>query len=243
LIIFWSTYEVDHILNHWGGEEVCMQERKDPLVVGEVYHVFTKSIAGYKIFNSSDEMMRMVHGFAFYQIENPNESLSRVFRTRSGRRLELDDRVKFFCGRKVADILAYCVMPTHIHLILKQKAENGISSFMGNVLNSYARYFNVKHKRKGPLWEGRFKSVLVGDEDQLLHLTRYIHLNPVTAYLVNKPEDWPASSYGEYLREKELRICNFEDVLDIEPDSYRDFVLDQASFQRELANIKKLIQE
>ena len=135
-------------------------------------------------------------------------------------------------------------MPTHIHLMLKQLEENGISRFMNNVLNSYTRYFNLRHKRKGPLWEGRFKSKLVKSDEQLLHLSRYIHLNPVTAYLTDQPELWQYSSYKEYLCfEKELRICNFNELINMPPVNYKKFVEDGVSYQRDLAQIKDLIME
>jgi putative transposase len=116
---------------------------------------------------------------------------------------------------------------------------------MSTILNSYTRYFNTKHKRKGPLWESRFKSVLVETDEQLLHLTRYIHLNPVTAFLVDKPEEWKASSYNEYLLKVSGsdRTCNYDGILDIEPSSYRKFVEDRISYQRELAKIKELLIE
>ena len=133
-------------------------------------------------------------------------------------------------------------MPTHIHLVLRQLKDNGISKFMSNILNSYSRYFNLKHNRKGPLWEGRFKKIMVENDDQLLHLTRYIHLNPVTAYLVNRPEDWFASSYHEYIMSvvQENRLCNCTYTLDTNPTSYKRFVEDNISYQRELAKIKHL---
>jgi putative transposase len=136
-------------------------------------------------------------------------------------------------------------MPTHLHLTLKQLKENGITIFMSNILNSYTRYFNTKHNRKGPLWEGRFKNILIETEEHLLHLTRYIHLNPVTAYLVNKPEEWFASSYEEYVLKVDdnERICKYDDVLDIEAAFYREFVQDTVSYQRELATLKKLFFE
>lgn len=103
--------------------------------------------------------------------------------------------------------------------------------------------FLIKHKRKGPLWEGRFKNVLIKTEEQLLHLTRYVHLNPVSSYLVDKPENWPASSYCEYLSEVNLedRSCNYENVLSLEPAAYKNFVEDRISYQRELVKIRKLI--
>jgi len=117
---------------------------------------------------------------------------------------------------------------------------------MGNVLNSYSRYFNTKHKRGSPLWKGKFKNVLVETDEQLLHLTRYIHLNPTSAGLVKKPEEWPYSSYLEYLGKikKMDRICSYEDLMDISPSSsYKNFVESRISYQRELEKIKHLILE
>ena len=135
-------------------------------------------------------------------------------------------------------------MPTHIHLLLKQLIDNGISRYMKNLLDSYSKYFNIKHKRKGPLWESRFKNVLVKTDEQLLHLTRYLHLNPVTAYLVNSPEDWDYSSYGQYLDSKiDYPFCDFSDVLKINPEEYEKFVNDRIDYQRSLAKIKELIIE
>ena len=146
---------------------------------------------------------------------------------------------------KLVEIIAFCIMPTHLHFILKQLKENGISTFMSNILNSYTRYFNTKYNRKGPLWEGRFKNALVKTDEQLLHLTRYIHLNPVTVYLVNKPEEWPASSFQEYMLKvnDNDKICKYDDLLKIEPPTYRKFVVNRASYQRDLAKIKELLFE
>lgn len=89
----------------------------------------------------------------------------------------------------LVDVIAYCIMPTHLHFVLCQLKDNGISIYMKNLLDSYTRYFNTRYKRKGPLWEGRFKSILVQTEEQLLHLTRYIHLNPISGALVNESHE------------------------------------------------------
>lgn len=174
----------------------------------------------------------------YYQIENPPTKFSKFIRRCK------DNICKDFSSdkEKLASIVAYCLMPTHIHLVLKQLKENGISIFMSHVLNSYTRYFNIKHDRKGPLWESKFKNVLVKTDGQLLHLTRYVHLNPVTAYLVRKAEDWPFSSYQEYLLkiDDNEKICEYHGILDINPAYYKDFVEDNVSYQRELARLKSL---
>lgn len=217
--------------------------RKDKLVTGEIYHVFNKSIAGFKILNNRFDFIRMLSTVRYYQREDLPEKLSRFIEHKKSNK-----KKNYFYDflqnkEKMVEIIAYCLMPTHIHLVLKQLKENGISIFMKTVLNSYSKYFNTKLKRKGPLWEGRFKNVLVDKDEQLIHLTRYIHLNPVTAYLADKPQEWKFSSYEEYLgkRSKEDIVCSYEDLLSIQPDSYKEFVNDRIDYQRSLAIIKDLM--
>jgi len=209
--------------------------RKHPLVKGSVYHVFTKSISGYRIFRYPRDYNRFLEMFKFYRYENPP--------TRFSTYLEIKDKDGFhqrhFSERDhIVEIIAYCVMPTHIHFVLKQLKDNGISIFMKNILDSYTRYFNTRNSRKGPLWQGRFKNVLVVDDEQLLHLTRYIHLNPTSDGLVEKPEDWKYSSYNEYLGESEDGICNYSEYMEIGPDEYRRFVESRKDYQKSLNILK-----
>ena len=218
------------------------------LVSGETYHVFTKSIAGYKIFNTDSEYSRIMAMLHYYKVKNRGLKFSSFMKsenmTYSVRTLASISKYGSDRNERRVEIIAYCIMPTHLHLILRQLSDKGVSTFMSNVLNSYTRYFNIKHNRKGPLWEGRFKNVLVETDEQLLHLTRYIHLNPVTSYLVDSPEIWHASSYNEYLSKDGIEnICKYEDILDITPDLYRKFVEDRASYQRDLINIENVIIE
>ena len=166
-----------------------MPIRNEVLSVGEVYHVFSRSIAGYKIFTGDRDRQRMLMILKYYRQTESGIRFSRFLKYRDQIKLQNDDRN--------IDIIAYCLMPTHIHLILRQLKDDGISTYMRKVLNSYARYFNTKYDRKGPLYEGRFRNVLVESNEQLYHLTRYVHLNPVTAHLAESPEQWQASSYNE----------------------------------------------
>ncbi len=216
--------------------------RKIPLVEGEIYHVFSKTISGFKIFRNKSEYERMRNLIRYYRIEKPSFRFS-AFST-------IKKREKFYqkhllTKKCLVEMISYCLMPTHIHLILKQVKDRGISIFMSKVLNSYTKYFNHKNKRKGPLWEGRFQNVRVKTDEQLLHLTRYIHLNPVTAHLVDKPQDWKFSSYLEFLEKvtQKDKICNYSVLLSIKPDTYREFVNSHIDYQRELASIKKLLLE
>ncbi|MEK7142647.1 MAG: transposase [Patescibacteria group bacterium] len=216
------------------------------LVNGEVYHIFNRSIADFVIFNDSDEYERMWQLIKYYQTEN--ELKYSVF-IRS-KRVEKEDFNNFFNSiiqnkEKIVQIIAYCLMPTHFHLILKQYKNDGISNYIRKILESYSSYFNARHKRRGPLWESKFKNVLVEKDEQLLHLTRYIHLNSVTDKLVNKPEDWFFSSYREYVNKVKdnSAVCQFENILEINPNTYDKFVNNQIAYQRELAKIKNLLIE
>lgn len=136
-------------------------------------------------------------------------------------------------------------MPTHIHIMLEELRACGISTFISNTLNSYSRYFNIKHKRKGPLWEGRTDKVRIESDEQLLHTTRYIHLNPVTNYLVKRPEDWPYSSYNEYISNSKSvnKVCFYEHLLDKKPNDYKRFVEAGVAYQRDMAALKRISHE
>lgn len=220
-------------------------ERKNTLMTGEIYHVFTRSIADFKVFNVHQDYERMLKLFYFFQVEKSPIKFSNFINAKNvqqiGFRNSFDSLMQDH--DKIIQIIGYCLMPTHIHLILRQLKNNGISIFMGNILNSYSRYFNTLHKRKGPLWESKFQNILVKDDEQLLHLTRYIHLNPVTVLLVRRPEDWKYSSYLEYLGLEANNLCSIENLINMYPDEYKKFVCDRIDYQRELARIKKIILE
>ena len=204
--------------------------KRTPLATDQFYHIYSRSIAGYYIFNSPREFERMRETIAFYRFENCKS------------RIVLDGVRKE--AKKLVRIIAYCLMPTHIHLVLKQVEPNGISRFINRALNSYTRYFNEKNKRKGPLWEGRFKRILIEKNDYFLHLTRYIHLNPVTARLVDSPEEWDFSSFKEYVgKQAGEMFCEGKELIDMSQDRYREFVKSRIDYQRSLADIKHLLIE
>ena len=118
-----------------------------------------------------------------------------------------------------------------------------ISVFMKNILDSYTRYFNIRTKRKGPLWQSRFKNVMVENDEQMLHLTRYLHLNPTSEGLIESPEEWPYSSYAEYIGSDEDKICNTDILSDIHPTEYRAFVEARIDYQKEISHLKDLYLE
>jgi len=212
--------------------------------MGEIYHVYNRSISEMEIFTTNDEYVRFINALQFYQIENPRIKFSDFLEQaphRAGGINGISGGMLFPEKKRLIEIIAYCIMPTHFHLSLKELNEGGIAVFINNLLNSYTRYFNVKNLRKGTLWEGPTKKVFAETDAQFLHLTRYIHLNPVTAHLVDKPEDWPWSSYREYVADSRSgkKICYYDHLIDMGPIAYRTFVEDGISYQREMAKAKK----
>jgi putative transposase len=103
--------------------------------------------------------------------------------------------LKEFSVKFSVDVHAWVLMTNHVHLLCTPRKTNGISQMMQALGRQYVRYFNHRYKRTGTLWEGRFKSCLVDDEGYLLHVYRYIELNPVRACLVFEPSEYVWSSY------------------------------------------------
>lgn len=116
------------------------------------------------------------------------------------------------------ELLAYCLMTNHFHLLIYQINEEGMMQLMRRVMTSYSGYFNRKYDRSGPLFESRYRASRISNETYLFHISRYIHLNPsdwrsyryssLGSYLDSTPPDWLSTmrinnlfvSRDEYLR-------------------------------------------
>lgn len=123
-------------------------------------------------------------------------------------------------------LYAYVLMNNHYHLLIETTKPN-ISKIMQNVNSAYTTYYNIKRHKHGHVFQGRYKSILVDKDSYLLELTRYIHLNPVRAGMVKKPEEYKWSSYGGYLS-KEGDGCidkpQISQVVSLHAERYREFV-------------------
>ena len=99
------------------------------------------------------------------------------------------------------DLLCFVLMPNHFHLFVYQSIQNGIETLMRSIITRYVKYFNKKYERDGHLFQGRYKAIYVENEPYFLHLSRYIHRNPLPD-LCNNLEDYAYSSYPYYLGKK-----------------------------------------
>jgi putative transposase len=133
-------------------------------------------------------------------------------------------------------------MPNHFHLLVQQERDGGIIEYMSKVQNSLTRYINIKRKTKGHVFIGQYKAVRIPSDELLLHVSRYIHLNPYTGYVVKtllETSQYPWSSYGEYISNTE-GICQQTKILSHfkTKNSYCEFIENQKDYQRTLAELK-----
>lgn len=223
-----------------------MPYRKVLLVTNEVYHIVSRGIAQNSIFRNKKDYLRILNLVDFYRHSDPPLRFSHYYRLLVKKKENfLNDLRKN--SEKLVEIFTFCFMPNHTHFLLRQVQDKGISTFMRNLQNSYARYFNTKYRRSGALFQAMFKAVRIETDDQLLHVSRYIHLNPVTSYLIEKEDliDYPWSSFPEYMNKRSLEFVNSDFILVFfkKRKHYKHFVFDQADYQRELQKIKQLILE
>lgn len=219
--------------------------RKTPLVTGEIYHIFNKGIDGRITFGNEADFLRVYKIMNYYVYSSPPVRLSTYLDLKIEAQ-QLLNNSDF--GEKMVSIICYCFMPNHFHFVLKQLVDNGISKFISQFLNSYTRYFNTKNKRIGQLFLDRFKNVLVENDPQMMHLSRYVHLNPYSSGVVSSIDqlkEYKWSSFKEYIKEVNEPICDKEVVLSNfgVKKTYEKFVLERADYQRELKRIENLILE
>lgn len=215
-----------------------MARRKYPIVTNQIYHIFNRGVGDQLIFSDKRSYKRFLVAVRFYQFREPPMKLSTFLDLALDRRAELFEKMARK-GKHLVDIICFCLMPNHHHFLLKQLEDKGISRFISNVQNSYSKYFNTRNKRKGSLFQRPFKAVRIETNEQLLHVSRYIHLNPYSSFVVRTPEElktYAWSSLSDYLGKtnidflrKKVVFDNFEDL-----KQYQKFILNQADYQRTL---------
>lgn len=208
-----------------------MPYRFIPFVTEEYYHIYNRGSEKRIIFEDSIDYRRFLKTLKYYQIEGPKPKFSNFPNLTVNK---LDET------KKIVEITAYCLMPNHFHLLIKQVKDKGITDFMSKSLNSYTKYYNTRHNRVGALLQGMFKAVLVENDAQLIHVSRYIHLNPISSKIVKNLDHYRWSSYQEYTNPTSNGFCFKENILSLFKTSkdYQRFVLDQASYAIDLEFIK-----
>ena len=148
------------------------------IVTGEIFHVLNRGVDKKNIFLDDKDYFRFVHNLFEFNDVNPTLNSGYFLNQKQS----IDSRNQYIERKPrklVVEILAFCLMPNHFHLLLRQREEGGITKFMRKLGVGYANYFNEKYKRTGTLFQGRYKIILVNQDAHFIHLPYYIHFNPL----------------------------------------------------------------
>jgi len=168
---------------------------------GEYYHIFNRGMNKQSIFIDRFDYARFLFTILYFQSPIIFQNLGRfvrVFVKHSVFNI-LQKQVDEVVENRYVEVVAFCLMPNHFHLILKEEEEGGIAKYMQRALNSYTKYFNTRYKKSGHLFQGPYKAVHVENNTQLLHLSAYIHKNPIELpKWKGKEFDYPWSSLRDF---------------------------------------------
>lgn len=219
-------------------------KRREILATGETYHVFNRSVGKEEIFIKGLELERALALLEFYRF--PQKLRFSFFK-----RLQKEIKQEYISGYKTLDALveiySFALMPNHFHLLIKQTTDKGIEKFLSNFQNSFAKYYNTKYQRGGSLFQNSFKAKRLSSDEEFLHVSRYIHLNPVTSFLIEYDDlqTYPWTSYPYYLEKGKNDLISTNFIIDLVGSrlKYEKFVANQVDYQRKLYLIKHLILE
>ncbi|MCF7792680.1 MAG: transposase [Candidatus Cloacimonetes bacterium] len=113
------------------------------------------------------------------------------------------------------DLTAFCLMPNHYHLLLKQDLNGSISNFLKSTFTSYTLAINKEQKRSGTLFEGKPKKKLIDKIQYIQYVIWYIHRNPVNAGIVSFPEEWQFSNYLEFIGKRKRYFTDVDLIVDL----------------------------
>lgn len=181
-------------------------------VVGGYYHLLNRGIEGRLIFQDHRDYV-VFTDILKNLLTSPDDLPPGYIQVRPVRISDVYDKVSLIC---------YCLMPNHYHIVLKQLVDGGVTHFMRRLTNAYVKYFNARNDRVGGLFEGKMKAVSIDRDEYLLHLSRYIHVNPYK--IVDDLGSYQYSSYNDYLNtEKRRDWINAKEVLDFFSENEESF--------------------
>lgn len=184
------------------------------------YHIYNRGVEKRLIFQGREDYSMFLHIVKLYL--SPPDIL----------REEMPLLRNYYVQNNLSEeiqLLAFCLMPNHYHLLIHQKNKDAIIKLMRQITIAYSMYFNKRHERVGPLFQGRYKAALIDSDEYLLHLSRYIHLNPLGRGVSLDEFEW--SSYLYYLDKRHADWLNVKVISEYFNNSkkgfsYKEFVDD-----------------
>lgn len=218
-----------------------MPKRKDLLITGETYHIMNRTVAKERIFLEEAHLQRALELLNYYrysQLKRYSQFVQLTKQMKSKYILQVKNT------SPLVDIYAFAMMPSHFHFLVRQNTKDGIKRFVSNFQNGIAKYVNLRMGRRGSLFENRFKLKFIKDNETFIHISRYIHLNPVISSLISLADlsIYPWTSFRDYIMGRE-ELINIEKILVLfnGVERYKKFVYDNADYQKKLHKIKKIL--
>lgn len=171
-------------------------------VPGEYYHIYNRGTQKQDIFNNDEDRIRFLFLLLTFQGKKHIANINRTIKNNvQNRVLNIRyDLIQDIVEERIVEIVAFCLMPNHFHIIIKEVKESGIAEYTQRVFLAYTKYFNTRYEKSGHLFQGSYKSVHIIDDEQLMYLSAYIHKNPLTLREWKLSfEQYPWSSYQDYI--------------------------------------------
>ncbi len=210
--------------------------RQDPFITGEYYHIYNRGVDKRVIFKSYKDYERFV---TLLYLANSNDSF-RLDNLIHKQRKVFNEILLLERGEPLVSIGAWCLMPNHFHLLVRQEVDGGITKFMRKLGVGYSMYFNIKYQRTGALFGGLFKSKLIGCDDRYMrHLFGYIHLNPIEINFPNWKEKIKKNPNDMNNFLKEYRYSSYQDYTGVDRtenniikrENFPNYFIKRASFK------------
>lgn len=175
------------------------------LAPGEYYHICNRGVGKQTIFSENGDYFRFLFLILYFQSMQKVEHIGRAakdFAISHGQHPMLAKLAEKIIKDRTVELVAFCFMSNHFHLIVKEVKEGGISSYMQRALNAYGKYYNTKYKKSGHVFQGPYRARHIADDRYMHHLSAYIHRNPrETREWRNKYAEYEWSSCQDFVRE------------------------------------------
>lgn len=188
-------------------------------VSNSFYHVYNRGVSKQKVFLDDQD-----YGY-FLSL------LKRYLATEVKEKRSNHGNYPYY-GKEV-ELLAYCLMPNHFHLLLYQISEEGMTHLLKSVSVAYSMYFNKKYHHVGAVWQQRYRAVRIDNDSQLLHISRYIHMNP------REYRHWQWSSIGYFIGDKHASWIHYQRLPPV--GHYVSFLAEYEGRRAELEELKNLL--
>src|SRR3990167_4274858 len=173
-----------------------MSSPRPVLSTNDIYHVFNRTIGKVLVFSNYDYLNKILEVVNYYRY---SQSLKLSKYNKLPLYLQRNYMQNSLKKSPLIEIYAFSFMPNHFHFLLKQLQNKGIAKFLSNIQNSFAKYYNLKNDRDGGLFKNSFKAKRITNNEEFIHVSRYIHINHVTSKIITIEQlltyEWTSLAY------------------------------------------------